>query len=244
MPLSVQLYSVREAIDADATDALGRLRTLGLDTVELFGLLELQDRYQVALEATGMRAPSAHEHLLEDADPEAVFSAAVRLGVETVIEPAVREGWESREGVAAMAHRLNDLGRRAADHGLRVGYHNHWWEFADLNGRTAFEVFADLLDPAVVLELDVYWAEVAGVAAPALLDRLGERVRFLHVKDGPLPRDGDVQLPAGEGAVDIPAVLAASPHTLRVIEFDHYAGDVFEGIGASIAYLNATEETA
>ena len=40
------------------------------------------------------------------------------------------------------------------------------------------------LDPALVdFELDVGWASAAGVDCRALLDRLGKRVRLLHLKD-------------------------------------------------------------
>jgi len=37
--------------------------------------------------------------------------------------------------------------------------------------------------------------------------------------------------------MDMPAVLAAAPRALRVIEFDDYRGDPFDGIAASLAYL-------
>lgn len=39
------------------------------------------------------------------------------------------------------------------------------------------------------------------------------------------------------GGMDMPAVLAAAPRALRVIEFDDYRGDPFDGIAASLAYL-------
>jgi hypothetical protein len=45
------------------------------------------------------------------------------------------------------------------------------------------------------------------------------------------------QLPAGSGDVGVAAILAAAPHALRVVEFDGYAGDVFQGIAASFAWL-------
>jgi hypothetical protein len=32
-------------------------------------------------------------------------------------------------------------------------------------------------------------------------------------------------------------VLAAAPHALRVVEFDDYSADVFDGIAESLAWL-------
>ena len=45
------------------------------------------------------------------------------------------------------------------------------------------------------------------------------------------------QTPAGQGDVDVAAILAAAPHALRVVEFDAYSGDVFDGIAESFAWL-------
>src|SRR3712207_9210469 len=45
------------------------------------------------------------------------------------------------------------------------------------------------------------------------------------------------QTPAGQGDVDVRAILAAAPTALRVVEFDRYRGDVFDGIAQSLAWL-------
>jgi sugar phosphate isomerase/epimerase len=131
----------------------------------------------------------------------------------------------------------------AAEHGVTVGYHNHFWELESRIGdRTAFEVLAGQLDPAVVLEVDTYWATAGGAEAPALLRRLGDRVRAIHVKDGGLATDGSGQVPAGQGQVPVTEILAAAPQALRVVEFDHYDGDIFAALSASLAFLRDTEQ--
>lgn len=81
----------------------------------------------------------------------------------------------------------------------------------------------------------------SATGTPAGSNRTGtpDRVAFLHVKDGPLTDVDADQLPAGAGGMDLPAVLAAAPQALRVIEFDDYRGDPFDGIAASLEYLRA-----
>src|SRR3954451_2058580 len=241
--LSLQLYTVREALSTDLRSALERVADLGLRQVELFGFVARADEYAALLPQVGLSAPSAHVNLL-DGTASAAFDAARRIGGQTVIVPwADPERWTSRDGVEAIADELNALVASASAAGLDIGYHNHWFEFADLDGTSAYEVFAARLDPAVVLELDTYWAAVAGQDPVALLGRLGSRVRFLHVKDGPATRDNKEQKPAGQGSIDVPAILAAAPDALRVIEFDDYAGDVFDGIRSSIEFLTAKGES-
>ena len=130
---------------------------------------------------------------------------------------------------------------------MKVGYHNHDHELSSIiDGRPALEVFADLLDPSVQLEVDLYWAVAGGADAVALLERLGDRVIAVHAKDGPmrpgitaadLPTD---QQPAGQGDVPLAAILASVPDLpYAVIEFDHYEGDVFDGIAQSYRYLSS-----
>jgi sugar phosphate isomerase/epimerase len=241
--LSLQLYTVREALAADLRSTLERVADLGLRQVEPFGFVERAEEYAALLSQVGLSAPSAHAYLLDGQAP-AAFAAARRIGIGTVINPWTDPArWTSRESVEAIADELSGLVEPAAAAGLRVGYHNHEFEFTDLDGAIAYEVFAARLDPAVVLEVDTYWVATGGHDPAALLGRLGDRVRFLHVKDGPATRETSKQLPAGQGTLDVPAILAAAPRALRVIEFDDYAGDVFDGIRASIAFLTEAGES-
>jgi sugar phosphate isomerase/epimerase len=235
---SVQLYSVREAFAEDPAGTLARLAGIGFTQVEPFGLAEHADILRTALPEHGLTAPTAHAKLV-GVDQDAVFAAAVACGVGTVIDPYVPpEQWENESDIAATAAALNAAAKKAADLGLAVGYHNHWWETQHtFGGRTALEVFAEQLDEELVLEVDTYWAAAGGADAPALLGRLGDRVVALHVKDGDLATDASGQVPAGQGRVPVADVLAAAPNALRVIEFDAYDGDMFEGLTASYAYV-------
>jgi sugar phosphate isomerase/epimerase len=236
--LSVQLYSVRDAFAADPAETLRRLAALGFTQVEPYGVVENVEALRAGLPANGLTAPTAHARLI-GADQAAVFAAAAELGIGLVIDPLVKpEQWQDPADIAATADALNAAAKVAAEHGVSVGYHNHWWELqARIDGRSAFEVFADQLDPAVALEVDTYWATAGGEDAPALLRRLGDRVRAIHVKDGALATDATGQVPAGQGRVPVADVLAAAPDALRVIEFDDYDGDLFEAIAASHAFL-------
>jgi sugar phosphate isomerase/epimerase len=236
--ISVQLYSVRREFGADPLGTLGRIAEIGFGHVEPYGLVEHRAALETGLSAHQLTAPTAHVKLV-GADLPEVFAAAVACGVGVVIEPAVRaEHWQSDADIAGTAATLNDAARAAAEHGLRVGYHNHWWELQSrIGGRPALEVLADRLDPAVLLEVDAYWATAGGVDTPALLGRLGDRVHALHIKDGDLATDASGQVPAGRGRMPMREVLAAAPAALRVVEFDRYDGDIFAGLAASYAYL-------
>ena len=242
-PLSVQLYTVREALAADPALALERVAGLGFTTVELFGMLEMVDMYAEQLPRLGLTPSSAHTSLVgKDVIP--ALDAARRLGINTLIEPFVpQEIWTDSDAVVGVANDLNATAKIAADLGITVGYHNHWWELVDLDGTTALEALADNLDPAVVLEVDTYWAQVGGVDAVRLLERLGDRVQFIHVKDGDISADNKAQVAVGGGRMPVAEVLAAAPQAVRVVELDDFAGDVFDALADSITFLRSHGES-
>ncbi|HEX9087433.1 MAG TPA: sugar phosphate isomerase/epimerase, partial [Arthrobacter sp.] len=94
--------------------------------------------------------------------------------------------------------------------------------------------------PELVLEVDTYWVAVGGQDPVDILTKLGDRVKFIHIKDGPLTTDNKAQLPAGQGKVAVWDVIgAAKSLEVGVVEFDDYSGDIFQGIAESLAYLNA-----
>lgn len=237
--LSVQLYTVRTAIEGDLPGTLQRLAGIGFGAVELFGFVDRAEEYRDALSAAGLTAPSGHATLV-DVDVADVIAAAETAGVGTVIDPYTEPArWSDRAGVEGIAQSLNSAAKVAADSGIRVGYHNHTFEFENrIDDVSALEYFAGLLDPAVVLEIDTYWAAVGGESdVPALLGRLGDRVQFLHIKDGPLTKVDADQLAVGRGGMPVDAILAAAPGALRVVELDDFTGDVFDAVADSYAYL-------
>lgn len=240
--LSVQLYTVRTALAEDLPGTLARIAGLGFRDVELFDFVDQAQEYVAQLAACGLRAPSGHASLLDE-DTSRVFDAAEAIGMRTVIQSMVAaDQWADVAGVRATATALNAVAAEAADRGLQVGYHNHWWELQSIiGGVNALERFAGYLDDAVVLEVDTYWAQTGGVDPAALLRRLGDRVRFLHVKDGPATLDVREQVAVGAGSLDVAAIIGAAPQAQRVVELDDFAGDVFEALRDSVTYL--TEQT-
>ena len=236
--LSVQLYTVRDALAENYDETLAALAGFGFTAVEPFRVDGFAAELRRGLPANGLSAPTAHVGVL-NGDQEAIFALATELGIGTVIEPSVdRARWQAADDVAQIASEINAVAAKAADHGLKVGYHNHHFELESIiDGRHALEVFADQLAPEVVLEVDTYWAYAGGADVPALLRRLGERVVALHIKDGDGTLDTKKQVPVGSGVVPIRDIIAAAPDALRVVELDDSEGDLLDAVRASREFL-------
>lgn len=241
MSYSLQLYTLRTALQEDLPGTIRRVAEIGFTQVEPYNFVATAKELDAVLKENGLTAPSGHAPLLSQ-DQHRIFAAAKELGISTVIDPYLpAEHWQSAEAIQATAAQLNAAAKKGAEYGIRVGYHNHQWELESMiDGRTALEYFADLLDPEVVLEVDTYWVAVGGQDPVAVLERLGDRVKFIHIKDGPLTTDTKAQQPAGKGKVPVLEVIAAARSLeVGVVEFDDYAGDIFGGIAESLDFLNS-----
>jgi sugar phosphate isomerase/epimerase len=240
-PLSVQLYTVRDALSADLPGTLQRIADIGYTNVEAFGFVDNADELAAALRDAGLAAPSGHARLLDagEQDLERIFHASTTLGFGTLIDPHIDESrWTTREDVEAIARELSALAPRAADHGLVLGYHNHAFEFSNrIDGVSAYEVFADALSDDVVLELDTYWVQVGGDDPVAVIGKYGDKVQFLHVKDGDGSHDDKQQVAVGNGVMPIRDIIAAAPDALHVVELDDHEGDVFQAVADSYTFL-------
>lgn len=261
---SIQLYSLAAEFSADMNGSLDKLAGIGLRTVEAFDFVRRPKEIRAALDKAGLTSPTGHAPLLSDElwtpdgsiptpANEIVFEAAAEIGMKTVIEPMVAaDRWLTEDGVKDIAERLNAASEKAKEFGLTVGYHNHAQEFvASFDGQTAYERFLDLVDPTVVIELDLFWALAGQQDAVGLVKKLGDRLVAIHVKDGVAPASNPFapdaptfdsssldQRHAGDGDVPtIEALQAAIALKYAVIEYDNAPGDVFEDIADSYTFL-------
>jgi sugar phosphate isomerase/epimerase len=184
--VGVQLYSTKDHLGPELRSTLRRLADLGYTDVEPYDVLGQLDDLAEGLAETGLRARTAHVKITE-LDRGAVLDAAQRLGIRTLIVPWVEPArFGSRAEVEALADEIDDAAAFFAGHGIRTGYHNHDFEFAAVvDGRPGWEVLVDALDPAIVLQLDTYWASVGGADVFEVIPAHRDRIRFLHVKNEP-----------------------------------------------------------
>ncbi|MEF2277214.1 sugar phosphate isomerase/epimerase [Deinococcus sp. YIM 134068] len=253
--LSVQLYTFRDAAQADPTATVARVAEIGFKYVEPFGIgssgqtpaarMATATTLRRDLDDHGVQLSSVHAAAPYGPQSEAILDELELIGANLAVVswPGEVHGFErdvlsTLDGTQRFAEAMNEAARNAAARNIRLGYHNHWWEWNTLeNGRAAYDTLLELLDPQVFLEVDAYWARTAGQDPAEVLGRLGDRVLALHVKDGPATPEAD-QVPLGGGVVDYRAALLAAPTAKwHVLEMDRSAGDVFEDVEQSARRL-------
>ena len=239
----VQLYTVRTLMAQDVAGTLEAVAAAGYREVETAGLLGMTpEAFRAALDRAGLVSPAGHtpiEALRQSL--QASLASARALGQEWVVVPWLDERERTPEGYRGVAAELNRFGAAAVEEGLRIGYHNHDFEFEALSGgRRGYDILLDETDPDLVdIELDLYWAVKAGQDPVALFQRDAGRFPLCHVKDMADRGGSEAQAPVGRGEIDFARIFAhADQAGLRhyFVEEDNPA-DPLESIRASYAHL-------
>ena len=239
--IALQLYTLRQLAAEDLAGTLRSVSAAGYRAVELAGLPETAPaELKGMLDDNGLQPVASHEGIERlRADAGAVAGRLVELGCPRLIVPWMPE--TDRATAAAVRDFASELGgyaRRMAEDGIRLGYHNHDFEFGQLEGSTIWDILLASFPSAIALELDVYWASVGGRDPVAEIGADGDRVRLLHMKDraaGPVPHDA----PVGEGTLPIPAIVEAADAAgveWFIVEQDEPA-EPLANIATSLRYL-------
>jgi sugar phosphate isomerase/epimerase len=259
----VQLYAVRSALKKDPDRVLQALAGIGFKEVEGFSradtvpLAPRLKQHGLTLRSCPVETPlftanwEAYPELRQIGLPEAIDSlAAADAGYFTMgyISPGARG--DNDDFFRRTADRMNaaaELGRKS---GLRLAWQNHAFEFEGQPGQRPIDIYKERLDPRQVgLELNVFWASVAGQDPLRLLKEWKGRVPLLQLndkaKDAPRQFSENIGVgafvEAGSGDIDFPAILKAAPAAGVKFQFagqDETEGDPIESLRRSFAWLN------
>ena len=168
--------------------------------------------------ATGQSSPSADDTF------EKVVAQAAQYGLEYLVFPFVfPQDRGDLDTYRTLADKLNQAGEVCRQAGIQLVYHHHAFEFQPMEATTPFQVLLEHTDPALMhLEIDVFWASVAGLDPAQFILEQGQRNRLvplLHLMDkkpglAPAFRDAtlppDAFLPVGDGELDFPKIIRAA----------------------------------
>ncbi|MCU1516445.1 MAG: xylose isomerase, partial [Pseudarthrobacter sp.] len=107
MNYSIQLYTLRNAMQEDLLGTIRRVAEIGFRQVEPYNFVATAQELGAALKDNGLTAPSGHAPLLSQ-DQDEIFAAAQELGITTVIDPYIAaDRWQTAEDIQATAAGLN-----------------------------------------------------------------------------------------------------------------------------------------
>lgn len=229
MKIGVQLYSLRKYLKNE--DGYKRVfaecKRMGAQTVQLSGGAAIDSKRLAAIaKDTQLEICVTHspfERIVNDLD---------RLAEEHLDYgcPLIGIGMMPKKFNTG---RLSDLNRfieilnltseKLQKYGMSIAYHNHWFEFGEIDGVRMLDRMIDETLPSVQFIPDTFWIKVGGGEPIDYLRRLNGRAEVIHLKDCKKIAGIPVFRAIGRGTLDFSEILAAARTTgvkSAVVELD------------------------
>jgi sugar phosphate isomerase/epimerase len=266
----LQLFTFFNVIDDDVNGTLKKIADLGYKNIEsafskkggYYGMkakefastlknLGMSWRSHHVLGAPFKMPPGAKPPVGADGKPLVIPQMkTLRDNYQELVDEAAEGGVEflvcantpiaTMEEIKSSLDVLNKTAEAATKAGLQFAYHNHEWEFKQIDGTSAYEIFMKDSDPKKLkFELDIAWAVKGGADPVALFEKSPGRFPLWHVKD--LEADLKTIKPVGEGTIDYKKYFAkADTAGLKYFFVEHdMPADPIASITASIKNLRS-----
>lgn len=235
----LQLYTIKEMCDEDFKSALKLVAEVGYKGVEFAGFYDMPaEELKSTLDDLGLEPCGSHTaiNLLEE-DFDGVVEYNKKIGNEYIVIPWLPEEYrKTKQDWLDTANILNGFNKRLKKEGLRLGYHNHAFEFEKFDGECGYDLLAQNTDGDIILEIDTYWVENAGHDLNEYIEKYKNRLELLHIKD--MAEDG-TSTEAGNGTMDFISVIDGAKDVTKwfIIEQEHFTRPHIESIKMSCDYL-------
>jgi sugar phosphate isomerase/epimerase len=207
--VGVQLYSVRDDMKKDPLSTLKKVAEMGYKNVEHAYYIDRKfygwsaKEFKKILDDLGLKMPSGHTVMAKNHwdDAKKDFSDSWKYTVEDAAicgQKYVISPWldatlrKTHDDLKRYMEVFNKSGELCQKSGMKFGYHNHHFEFAEkFDGVTVFDIILKNTDPNLVAQqLDIGNMYNGGAKALDILTQYPGRFELMHVKD-------EVEAPAG-----------------------------------------------
>jgi sugar phosphate isomerase/epimerase len=205
---------VREALGKDFPGTLKQLASIGYRTIEMcsppgyersgFGRLVNMKASEMRriIRDSGLQCESCHyqfRELKESLDARIAFAKELGLKQMIVSTFALPQNASMADWTRA-AEELNKIGEKTRKAGLQTGFHNHHFEFKEIDGVLIYDKLMQALDAKLVkMQFQVAVVNL-GFQAATYLTKYPGRFISLHLADWSSAEKKSV--PVGKGVVD------------------------------------------
>lgn len=249
--IGLQLYSLRDDINEigiqkvlEAVSKMGyvNLETAGYGNGKIYDLAPAE--FKKICTDLGMKPTSAHLSHGLSGDINADLSwwnKAIEdhkeAGMKYVVMPSspINEN-ATMDDLKKYMDYFYQIGLASAGSGIKFGYHNHDFEFKQIEGQTIYDLMLENSSPDhVFFEMDVYWVTKGGQDPVAYLKKHPNRFPVLHIKD-------ETAIGAS-GTIDFESIFnQANANGMKdwYVEVERYDGTPQEDVKKSYDFLNTS----
>ncbi len=245
--IAAQLYNVKKYCQnlADLDETLGKLKAMGYDEVQFADVPNLGD--QVTLDLVnkhGIEICCTHVGFDQiKANLDAEIAKHKLWNVEYMGIPEMpRQYWDTYNSVKEFIKQLKPIAEKVEASGLTLCYHNHGFEFTNLNGTFIMDMLCEAFpESQLQFILDTYWVQFAGKNNIDVINRYSSRIPIVHLKDMKIVDHKQEFAAVGEGNIEFKPILDLCKNIgvkWYVVEQDRSDRDPFDCLKSSYNYLN------
>lgn len=190
MGIALQLYSIREDCSRNLEASLKAVAEMGYEGVEFAGYYgKSAEELREILDKLGLKVAGTHtalDTLLEEKLGETVEFNRILENRFLIVPWLPEDRLNTVPKCLEIAGLLNDIAKKVKKEGMRVGYHNHAFEFKTVNGNRIWDLLFDSTIPDVVMQLDTGNAMHGGASVEEILSIIRKypgRAVTVHVKE-------------------------------------------------------------
>ena len=219
--IGLQLYTLRNELPKDVKGVIAKVAKAGYKEVETFGFDKktgfwglTSKEFSELLKSNGLTTPSGHYGLDQffgtgkTDDLKAYIEVAHVTGQSYITVPSLAEQFiKTAEDFKQVADKMNKAAAICKTEGLKLGYHNHNFEWKPVDGTTFYDTILKYTDPALVhMEMDIFWVVRAGQDPIEILNKHKGRYFAVHVKDRD-KTNTNLNTEIGKGSIDFKKIL-------------------------------------
>lgn len=245
--VGLQLYTLRDVINTDVKGIVKNLadwgykkfETYGYNNGQLFGMPSKE--FAAYCNSLGVKITSGHYGIdVVRGNWEQAVADAKEAGQDYMVLPWVAPPDRNADGYKRIIEDVNKAAEVTKKYGIRMGYHNHDFEFEQVGSQTAWDLLLAGLDPKLVsIEMDIYWVVRAGHDPVKYFEKYPGRFEQWHVKDMSKTDPGK-NADVGTGSIDFKALFAkAKAAGLKhyYVEQETYPTDPLTSTKNSVEYM-------
>ncbi len=220
--IGIQLWTIRDAMAADPLGSLKKLAEMGYQDVEIAGYnngmyYNMKPKaFKKVLDDLGLALRSGHGGLgFNDNETKGTFlneferyaADAASIGQQYIVLAWIPQDYRTMDGYKKLIEILNKNGEIAKKHGVQVAYHNHDFEFQEIDGQIPYDLMLQQTDKDLVdFELDLYWIRKGKKNYKDYFEKYSGRFPLWHVKD---MEDSDEAFftEVGNGVINFPEIF-------------------------------------
>lgn len=257
----LQLYTIRDQMQEDPDRSLKKVADIGYKLVEHATYSGNQQFYGMTtaeisrvLKDNGLKMSSGHYAFGDEDTPgtllngwEQAVEDAKEVGLKYMVCPSIPHG-RNTDDYKKRAEDFNKAGEVCRSAGIQFCYHNHNFEFEEIDGQLPYEILLDETDSDLVkMEMDIFWVNRAGYDPINLFGKDPGRYVLWHVKGmsrvndkGKTSGGASAITEVGNGVIDWASIFTRAKKSGMenfFVEQDITPKNPFPSIKSSLTYL-------